>query len=588
MRSDTIPDHLRRAIRECGTAVKLVALFSFGSNLLVLAGPLYMLQVYDRVMTTAHVDTLIVVSIMLVGALLAYACLDAARNLAVLHVGQWLDRRLLADALTASVSAALTSGGQAAQGVRDLSALRGFIAGPGMLPLFDLPWLPIFMGAVFFVHPVLGWIGLGGAFVLAGLAVINELSTRKHLEEAGRNGVRSMLEADAAMRNAEAIAGMGMLPALVKTWRRNAERTLKPQAIAGLRGGWNTAIAKTLRMGLQSAILGVGAYLAINHETSGGAMIAASIIVGRALAPMEQAIGQWRGMVGALGAYKRLNELLGHHVPTEPQTRLPDATGKIVVSGLTYTPKGTQEPILRHVSFDLAPGECLGIIGPSGAGKSSLARLMVGALCPNLGDVRLDGANIWSTDAAHRAKSVGYLPQDVELFDGTVRDNIARFQEASDEAVTTAAITAGAHELILGLPQGYGTVIGTIGVPLSGGQRQRIGLARAVFGNSKLIVLDEPNSNLDAEGESALINAIQQLTAAGTTVVFISQRFGILHTVDKLLVLANGAVQAFGPREEVMPKLRLASGGQGAAAPTPATTPTTTPTATPQGGGAAE
>jgi ABC-type protease/lipase transport system fused ATPase/permease subunit len=294
-------------------------------------------------------------------------------------------------------------------------------------------------------------------------------------------------------------------------------------------------------------------------------MIAASIIVGRALAPMEQAIGAWRGMVSAFAAYKRLNELLRQHPSSAQQTTLPAASGKVAAHGLTYTPRGRQEPVVRQVTFELAAGECLGIVGPSGAGKSSLARLMVGALRPTMGTIRLDGAEVWSTEAAHRAKYLGYLPQDVELFDGTVRDNITRFQSARDEAVTSAAISAGAHELILGLPQGYETVIGSMGVPLSGGQRQRVGLARAVFGTPKLVVLDEPNSNLDGDGESALIAAIQKLKAQGTTVVFISQRFGILHTVDKLLVLANGMVQTFGPREEVMPKLRLASGEQGGA-----------------------
>jgi PrtD family type I secretion system ABC transporter len=569
MRPDNSTSALRKALTECKSAAMLVGLFSFGLNLLVLASPIYMLQIYDRVMATAHVDTLIVVSLMLGAALVAYACLEAARNLAALQVGLWLDRRLLADALSSSVSAALSTGGRSAQGVRDLATVRGFVAGNGLMPLFDLPWLPLFLAAVFLVHPTLGWIGLGGAVLLVALALLNEASTRRPLEEAGKEGIRSLYEADSAMRNAEAIAAMGMLPALVAAWRRNTERVLGPQSVAGVRAGLNTAAAKTLRMALQSVILGAGAYLAIKGETTGGAMIAASIIVGRALAPMEQAIGAWRGMVSAFAAYKRLNELLRQHPSSAAQTTLPAASGKVAAYGLSYTPRGRQEPVVRQVTFELAAGECLGIVGPSGAGKSSLARLMVGALRPTMGTVRLDGAEVWSTEAAHRAKHLGYLPQDVELFDGSVRDNISRFQSARDEAVTSAAISAGAHELILGLPQGYETVIGSMGVPLSGGQRQRVGLARAMFGTPKLVVLDEPNSNLDGDGESALIAAIQKLKAQGTTVVFISQRFGILHTVDKLLVLANGMVQTFGPREEVMPKLRLASGEAGAAPRSP-------------------
>ncbi len=561
MQPNTAPDQLRTAVAECKGAAKLVALFSLGLNLLVLASPLYMMQVYDRVLASAHLDTLIVVSLMLAVSFLAYACLEAARSLAVLQVGVWLDRRLLADSLSASVASALGAGGHAAQGVRDLSTLRGFVAGGGLVPYFDLPWLPIFLAAVFLVHPVLGWVGVGGALLLAGLAYANESSTRKPLHEAGKESIRALLEADAAMRNAEAIAAMGMLPALVATWRRNAERVLAPQTLAGTRAGWYSAIAKTLRVALQSAILGVGAYLTIKHETTGGAMIAASIIVGRALAPMEQAIGGWRNMVGAIASYKRLGAMLRQFPSSPTFTKLPDALGRVATTALTYTPKGRQEPIVRNATFELAPGECLGIVGPSGAGKSSLARLLVGALRPTNGSVRLDGAEMFFTDAGHRAKFIGYLPQDVELFDGTVRDNIARFQAAADEAVTTAAQNAGAHELILGLPQGYETVIGTTGLPLSGGQRQRVGLARAMFGKPKLVVLDEPNSNLDGEGESALMAAIQKLKTGGTTVVFISQRFGILNTVDKLLILANGIVQSFGPRDEVMPKLKLAQTG---------------------------
>jgi PrtD family type I secretion system ABC transporter len=566
-------DQLRLAVNECKPAVWLVAIFSLGLNLLVLASPIYMLQIYDRVIATANLDTLLVVSVMMGVALMAYASLEAARHMAALQVGLWLERRLMGDAMASSVAAALTTGGRAAMGIRDLSTVRGFITGNGIMPLFDLPWLPIYLVAVFYIHPTLGWVGLGGALLLATLAAINEITTRIQLLEAGKENIRALYEADAAMLNAEAIAAMGMLPAMSKAWRKNAERGLAPQAVAGVRGGWNSAIAKTMRMGLQSAILGVGAYLVIQHETTGGAMIAASIIVGRALAPMEQAIGSWRGMIGALAAYKRLGDLFKEHPASPIMTALPAATGKVATFGLTYAAKGRQEPIVRNVAFALEAGESLGIVGPSGAGKSSLARLLVGGLRPTSGTVRLDGAEMWTTSAQHRAKYVGYLPQDVELFDGTVRENIARFQDASDEQVTAAAQSAGAHELILGLQQGYETPIGSTGVPLSGGQRQRIGLARAMFGAPKLVVLDEPNSNLDGEGEGALITAIQRLKAAGTTVVLISQRFGILHAVDKLLIVANGMVQAFGPREEVMPKLRLAGDPGNPPRPAPATGP---------------
>lgn len=552
------PDLLKDAMRACRKVYLGVGTFSFCLNLLMLATPIYMMQIYDRVLATQNTDTLLLLTVIVVAALVVFAILDALRLQLLSRVGNWLDRRLSAPVLASSVDEALSAGGKvSAQGLRDLGTVRGYMSGQAVVPLFDAPWIPVFLGIVFLIHPVLGWISVGGAAVLFILAIANELLTRRALTEANGASAKALNDADSAIRNADVISAMGMLPNLTARWRDVGDTALNKQTSAGDLGGAISSFARFIRLGLQVSMLGVGAFLVILQEMSPGAMIAASIIMARGLAPIEQLINAWKSFIAARTAIRRLGELIGQHgdAISEDTTTLPRPEGHIDVEKVGYVPPGVREPVLKMINFHLDAGEALGIVGPSGAGKTTLVRLIVGSLTPTAGQVRLDGADVAHWDDADRGQYVGYLPQNVELFTGTVRENIARLGEASDEDVVAAAQLAGAHELILGLPKGYDTPIGDGGVPISGGQRQRIGLARAVFGNPSLVVLDEPNAHLDAHGEQSLVEAVVRLREQGTTVILIAQRAGVVAQVDKMLILKNGALEDFGPRDEILQKL---------------------------------
>jgi PrtD family type I secretion system ABC transporter len=549
---------LGKARAACRRAYIAVGVFSGGINLLMLTSPLFMMQVYDRVLTTRHVNTLVVLGLVVVLALVTGAVLELARSAILARIGLWLDRELSGPALSATVEKALRAGGQrSAQVLRDLAHLRGFVSGQGLFPLFDLPWSPIFIAVAFVMHPWFGWITVAGGVVLFGLAVASEITTREPTRKAGAAMAAALNDADAALRNADTIGAMGMLPALAKRWRDRQEAALVPLGVASDRTAFYSTVARGVRLILQNLILAVGALLVINDQVTGGVMMAASIIMGRAVAPFEQAISAWKAMVSARQSYQRLEQVLGTSAAPVEAIRLPRPEGKLVVDQLRWSPQAGAEPVIRQVSFALPAGEALGVIGPSAAGKSTLARLLVGSLTPTAGAVRLDGASLSLLHVADRSAHIGYLPQDIELFSGTVRDNIARLGEADDAAVIRAATAAGAHEMVLSLPKGYDTPIGEGGHVLSGGQRQRIGLARALFGDPRLIVLDEPNAHLDAQGEQALIAAIRGLRQAGATVVLIAQRMGAVAQMDKILVLRQGAVENFGPREEVLGRLGL-------------------------------
>ena len=557
MNTEQRPDALQRAMAACRRVGVGVALFSACLNLLALTVPLYMMQVYDRVLTTANVDTLLALSALAVAALVAFGLLDAVRGRVLARIGAWLDRELGSAVLGGAVAEAQrTGGGVSAQGLRDLGTLRAYLGGRGVLPLFDAPWAPVFLAIVFVIHPVLGWIGVGGMLLLVACALLNDVTTRKKVTEANGVTVQALNAADAAIRNADAITAMGMLPALARRWRERTVRSIDLQMSAIDTAGDITAVARALRLMLQAAMLGVGGYLVILNEMSAGSIVAASVVLARGLAPVEQMIGAWRGFVGARTSYRRLAELLAGSQDAAPATALPRPEGRIDFDKVSYVPPGVRLPIVRYASFHVDPGEVLGVVGQSGAGKTTLVRLLVGSLRPTSGHVRLDGADVAGWPDADRGRHVGYLPQTVELFAGTVRDNVARLGEAPDEAVIAAARLAGAHRAILGLPQGYDTPIGEGGVPISGGQRQRIGLARAVFGEPALVVLDEPNAHLDADGEQALAGAIARLRERGVTVVLIAHRAGMVSLADKVLVLAAGAIDAFGPRDEVLRALR--------------------------------
>ncbi len=533
-----------------------VFLVSAGINLLMLASPLYMLQVYDRVIAARHVDTLIYLTLMVTAALVVLALLEHVRSVVGLRLGAWLDRQLAGDVIHATISAAPASGGsRGVPALRDVAAVRSLFTGGGIWPLLDAPWSILFYGIAFLIHPWLGWCGVAGGVLLVLIAAANELAIRAQLKDASQRTIHAVGEADAAARNSDALLAMGMLPGFLRRWQQLNEAAIAPHAAAGSRTAALAALAKFVRFGLQVATLGLGAYLAIRGELTGGAMVAASIIVARAVAPPEQAIGAWRSIVAAQTAWQRLRTLLqvAGNAPS-PSMRLPRPAGALSVDKVSYATANAREAIIRQVSLTLGAGESLAVIGPSGAGKTTLLRLLVGSLVPQLGSVRLESATLDSWAPADKARYIGYLPQDVELFNATVRDNIARFSDAPDEAVVAAAKLAGAHETILNLPQGYATTLGPGGLALSGGQRQRIGLARALFGDPRLVVLDEPNANLDPDGEHALLEALRKLKQRQVTVVIVTHRLSLTAEIDKVLKLRDGRVDAFGPRADVLAK----------------------------------
>jgi PrtD family type I secretion system ABC transporter len=438
------------------------------------------------------------------------------------------------------------------QALRDISQMRQFIASPGIFSLFDSPWVPIYLLVIYFLHPTLGTIALAGAVVLFLLAVGNELATRGPLKAGNERWMKAMRKTDAAVRNAEIIEAMGLMPGITRRWLQDNDAALQLQSIASDRAGLIMAASKMSRLIIQVAMLGAGAYLVLGYELTPGGMIAGSIILSRALQPVEQAIGTWKSLVSARTAYARFASFMEQGEVRQTDMQMPEPVGHLSAERVTFVPPGAQTPVLKGVSFSADPGELLAIVGPSAAGKSTLARLMVGAWRPTSGTVRLDGADVYSWERVDFGKHVGYLPQDVELFDGTIEENIARMNEAEPQDVVDAATSAGVHEMILQLPNGYRTQIGAGGVTLSGGQRQRIALARALFGRPKLLVLDEPNASLDADGEAALMQAIAAAKSGGATVVLIAHRVSMVAPADKVLFLRDGAVELFGPKNEVL------------------------------------
>jgi ATP-binding cassette, subfamily C, type I secretion system permease/ATPase len=548
---------LSEALRGCRHAFWALFVFSIGINILLLASPLYMMQVYDRVLASRSIDTLLLLTLIMLFAFIVMAGLEWVRARLMVRLSTWLDTRLGGEVLAASIAAARSgrAADRGAQGLRDLAQFRGFLTSPGLFPILDAPWVPLFIGVNWLLHPWLGMLSAAGAVLLFLLAIVSEIATRRPLREAGEAARSAQTQAEMSVRNAEAIEAMGMLPALVRRWQQTGDEATRLQARSSDRAAIVTALSKCLRVSLQSLSLGVGAYLVIQHEATAGIMIGASIIMGRALAPVELAIGSWRSLIAARGALHRVRTLLAAAPPRLSRTRLPAPVGHLKLENVHFAFPSKNEFALRAIGFELRPGEVLGLIGPSAGGKTTLARLLVGAWQPQRGAVRLDGAELTQWDPDELGRHVGYLPQDVELFGGTVRDNIARMGEGSDEAVIAAARQACLHDMILDLPQGYDTEIGDGGAFLSGGQRQRVALARAVYGGPTLLVLDEPNASLDAAGENRLMETIAGLKQQGTTIVLITHQLKLLSLADKVLVLQNGAVAAFGGRDEMLAKL---------------------------------
>lgn len=548
------------ALAACRRGFVGAGIFSLGVNVLMLTAPLYMLQVFDSVLTSRSTDTLLLLTLVAAIALLTLGALDGVRGVLLARIGGWLDDALGPPVLRAGVEGALATGAPASvQGLRDLSTLRGFLSGNGIIPMMDAPWIPVFIAVIFLLHPMLGWLAIFGGIILFVMAIVNELTTRRQYGDASRGSMATLGHAEAATRNADAIQAMGMLDNLIRHWRSRHGEASRSLAEAVSRGSAIAATSKFLRLVLQVLLMGSGAYLVILNELTPGSMIAASVLMGRALAPIDQSIVGWRSFISARAAYQRLTKSLSIPVGETTTTPLPRPTGSVSAEGVSYIHPGCDEPTVRSVSFAIQPGEALGLIGPTAAGKTTLARLLVGNLHPRAGKVRLDGVNLARWNAEDRGQYVGYLPQDVELFAGTVKDNIARLGEAKPEDVMTAAKIAGVHELILRLPKAYDTEIGPDGAALSGGERQRIALARAIFGKPALLVLDEPNASLDNEGDTALLRAIHFMKQQGTTIIVISHRPHVMRLMDKILVVRDGRNAMFGPRDEVMEKLASAA-----------------------------
>ncbi len=533
-----------------------VAVFTAVINILMLVPSIYMLEVYDRVLVSRNETTLYVLTFMCVALFALIAILEYIRSMVVIRVGAKMDTFLNNRVFTAAFEQNLRSVGvNAGQALNDLTTIRQFVTGKGMFAFFDAPWFPIYLLVIFVFNFWMGLFSLVSVILLVGLAWLNEIVSRKPLAEANSTAIRSSNMATNNLRNAEVIEAMGMLPNMRKRWYSQHLKFLNLQAEASQKASRVSSATKFVTIAVQSLILGVGALLVIRGQVTAGMMIAGSILLGRALAPVQQIIGVWRQWSSVTSAYGRLQSLLADNPPREAGMELPKPTGVVSVESVTAAPPMAAVAVLKGVSFQIQSGDCLGVIGPSGSGKSTLARLVVGVWRAAVGKVRLDGADVFLWNKDELGPSVGYLPQDIELFAGTISENIARFGEVNAEQVVAAAKLAGVHELILRLPEGYDTLIGDGGLGLSGGEKQRLGLARALYGEPSLIVLDEPNSNLDDIGEIALTQAIIRLRQMRKTVILISHRPSIIRETNKLLVLRDGMVSAFGPTDQVLKDL---------------------------------
>ncbi|MBL8554815.1 MAG: type I secretion system permease/ATPase [Phenylobacterium sp.] len=583
---NTLPDNvLGRALREGYRPAVVAFSFSLVSNLLYLALPLYTYQVYGRVMVSQNQATLWMLTLVTLFVFAISSIVDDFRARILINYGVALDQRVSGRVFTALFDAAVRGDpGARAQALRDLDQFRQSLTGIAAAAFFDVPWIPVFLIVLFIIDPLVGVITVVGAIALFLLAILQARATQGALKDANEAALRSYGFTDAALRNGEVVRAMGMLPTLGQAWARHRQVTIERGAAAAEASNMYTDIIKAVRMGMQVLIVAIGAYLILEGKIHSGMLFANMILASRALQPIEKIVGSWDPLNNMVRAYERLNGLLAKAEPPNSATSLPRPLGKLSVEGVNFAPPGVQRLVLANVNFAVDPNEVLGVIGPSGAGKSTLARLLVGIWRPLNGVVRLDGADVFSWDRADFGRHVGYLPQDTELFAGTVRNNIARFREGvTDEEVVAAAQLAGVHELILRMPKGYDTDVGEGGVVLSAGQRQRVGLARTLLGKPAFVVLDEPNANLDAEGEDALMRAIDAMKANGATVVIISHKPGVFRAADKMLVMRDGRVELFGPRDQVMARLVKAAQPQ-QATPAPAAAPPPTEVRAVEGG----
>ena len=547
---------LGATIRRIWANILGVLLFSGVSNMLVLAIPIYLFQISDRVLTSRSIDTLVMLTVVIVGAVLLQVVFDAIRRGMLLRSSVDISARLGAPILSAAARASLQSAGQEYQTLGDLQQVRSFLVSGTLLSLLDLPFAPLFILAIFLVHPHLGLMVLTTAVLLMAIAMMNQRATAKSFAEANRHLSRANLHLDSMMRNSQIINALAMIPEAVTIWGRDAASSMTAQVRAQDRNIAFAGASRAVRLLTQVGLLGWGAYLALHGEITGGMVIAASIIAGRALAPIEGAIEGWNHVLLSRAAYGRISALLKSSPLNQQRLKLPHPEGRLDVERLLYVPNGTKRVVLNAITFSLNPGASLAIVGNSGAGKTTLGKMLVGSILPTSGSVRLDLMDLRNWDQRQLGQCIGYLPQDVQLFPGTIKDNIARMRpDARDEEIYQAAVLADVHDMIAKLPEGYETIVAADGSPLSGGQKQRIGLARAFFGGPRLVVLDEPNSNLDTAGDRALSRAMALAKKDGITMIVVTQKYQLLQDVDNIMLLADGQIAAFGARDQMLERL---------------------------------
>ena len=544
---------LKQTIIKAKKSIFMAGLFSMFINVLMLVPPLYMLQLYDRVLTSRSESTLYMLTLIVIVLFVTMGLLEVVRSRVLVKFGNRF-ANILSNRIFESTFELANKKPEAASSrlMGDFTQLRQFLTGNGLFAFFDAPWIPIYIIVLFLFHPYFGFFAIFAAITLVAITFLNEYTTKEKMDNANTLNRDSMMQLEANIRNAEVINAMGMKTNVRKKWEEKYFGFLNAQNDASNKAGIWSNLSKTLRMFFQSMILGLGAYLAVNMELSAGMMIAGSIIMGRALAPLDLMINTWKGFSGARMSYKRIDQLLKDFPKNKEYMELPAPKGFISVEGVYAKPPASNKYTLENLNFSINKGDILGVIGASAAGKSTLARIILGVWPVQIGTVRIDGADISQWDREHLGKYIGYLPQDIELFSGTISENIARFNEVDSQKVIEAAMKAGVHEMILRLPEGYDTVIGSGAVVLSGGQRQRIGLARAIYDNPVFVVLDEPNSNLDEQGELALLKTVEELKQSGTTVVIITHRPNILKVTNKILIMNSGKIERYASTEEIL------------------------------------
>lgn len=550
-------NELKHVLLKVKKSFIFVGFFSFFINILQLTSPLYMLQLYDRVMVSRSESTLLFLTLLIIVLFITMGLLEIIRSRILVRVGNKIDALLSERVFTSIFALANKMPGKASSmPLNDLTQIRQFMTGNGLFAFFDAPWMPIYLFVLFIFNIHFGLFSLASIALLIFFAIMNEKTTKEKLDETNRYGRESLLFVDASVKNAEVIHAMGMQKSIQALWQKKYFNFLKAQMIASDNAGFWSNCTKVTRALLQSLILGLGGLLAIQGEISAGMMIAGSILMGRALAPIDLMIGTWKGFSNARGAYSRLDSLLEQFPLTHQVMELPIPKGILSLEGVRLTPPNSKELSLKGISLQIEQGDIVGIIGPSAAGKSSLAKALLGIWPLSSGSVRIDHADITQWDREHLGKFIGYLPQDIELFEGTISDNICRFTHAEPQKIVEAATIAGVHQMILHLPQGYDTYLGANGITLSSGQRQRIGLARALYGDPVLVVLDEPNSNLDDMGEAALVEAVKIFKMKGKTVIIITHRANILQVTNKLLLMQQGTISLYGDTNDILQKLQ--------------------------------